>query len=93
MRGRPNWENYDESEDSQDRLHIGKALFPPGFAFMWVTDIITATFQTGTTLEPTFVMVKDNVGSYLAYLYKYDGTASTLTEGAIHFLIMRYQTI
>ena len=39
-RGRPNWENYDESEDSQDRLHIGKDLFPPGFDFMWVTDSV-----------------------------------------------------
>lgn len=40
MKAKPNWEEYDPSEESEDRLHIGKDLFPPGFDFMWVTDSV-----------------------------------------------------
>jgi len=40
MKARPNWEEYEPGEDSEDRLHIAKDLFPPGFDFQWVTDSV-----------------------------------------------------
>ena len=40
MKAKPNWEEYDASEDSEDRLHIGKDLFPPGFDFQWIVDSV-----------------------------------------------------
>lgn len=40
MKAKPNWEEFDDAVDSEDRLHIGKDLFPPGFDFQWVTDSV-----------------------------------------------------
>lgn len=40
MKARPNWEEYDGADESEDRLHISADLFPPGFDFQWVTDSV-----------------------------------------------------
>lgn len=40
MKAKPNWEEFDPGEESEDRLHISKDLFPPGFDFQWVTDTV-----------------------------------------------------
>lgn len=40
MKARPNWEEYDPGEDSEDRLKISADLFPPGFSFQWVTNSV-----------------------------------------------------
>lgn len=38
MKARPNWENYNAAEDSEDKLHIDRELFPEGYDLQWVTD-------------------------------------------------------
>jgi len=45
MKARPNWDTYDGTEDSEDRLHIARDLFPPGFDFQWVTDSVYGQAQ------------------------------------------------
>lgn len=45
MKARPNWENYSPGEESEDRLHIPRDLFPPGFDFQWVTDSVYGQAQ------------------------------------------------
>ena len=40
MRARPNWEGMTPSEDSADKLHIPRSMFPDGMDFQWVTDSV-----------------------------------------------------
>lgn len=40
MKARPNWETYDSSEDSEDRLHIPQEMFPDGYDFQWITHTV-----------------------------------------------------
>jgi len=40
MKAKPNWEEYDPEDQSQDRLSIPPELFPEGFDFQWITDSV-----------------------------------------------------
>lgn len=40
MRAKPNWETLDYAEETPDRLHIPRELFPEGMDLQWITHTV-----------------------------------------------------
>lgn len=40
MKAKPNWESYDPSAESEDRLHIDPSKIPAGYDLQWITSTV-----------------------------------------------------
>jgi len=40
MKAKPNWETYDPSEESEDRLYIPPSMIPAGYDLQWITSTV-----------------------------------------------------